>query len=150
MLPTPATYIVNSPGSAKAFKIGAGIAVIGLGYFFIARPLIQKWQAQGELNTAQGSTVKPAKGKVMYDISGRKINGANLDTIVVDLYNALHPGWYKPTDQERVVRVFLTIPFGYVQKIEQMYLSKYNENLKNTIADKISDMNFIKIKNWFK
>jgi hypothetical protein len=40
-------------------------------------------------------------------------------------------------------------PFGYVKKLEQMYLDKYGENLKQRMADKMSDVEFIKVKFYF-
>jgi hypothetical protein len=140
----------NKSGVNPYIVIGS-IALTGGIYYFGVRPWLQKKQAQNLLTRDQGSTIQPAKGKVLYNIAGKPIgSGVNLATIAADIYGGLHPGWYQPTSQERVIRAFFNTPFGYVQKLEQIYLDKYGEQLRDTMADKLSDVNFIRVKNWLK
>lgn len=152
-MPTPT--IIQTPAPAQKTSPLVPIVIVGglsyLGYRFVLKPLIKKGQDKAELNALQTSTVKTAPGKPLYNVSGKPIQSANLGTIAVDLFNALHPGWYKPTDQSRVVRVFLNdVPYGMVNQLEQIYLTTYGENLRKELADKLSDENFIKIKYYFK
>lgn len=125
--------------------LGGGLA-IGAAYYFIARPLIEKFKNQSDLNKDQANTITPKKGKPLFDLKGKPINGANLSTIAIDLENALS----FPVDQDRVIRVFLSTPWGYVGKLEQTYLDKYGVNLRQKLVDKLSDTNWIKIKFYFK
>jgi hypothetical protein len=140
------------------FKLGAagGIAIVGggtLGYFFLLRPWLQKQAMKAELNKDQASTVTGPKLKT---IGGQPVSGINLATTVVSLNKALHPGWWDPTHQKEAVRVFKTIPFGnraepgkYVKQVEKMYLEKYDENLQQVMADKLGDVEWMKVKFWF-
>lgn len=154
--------IVNSGSSGG--KLLAGLAVVGVGvfaYYKVAKPLIDKLKANSDLNKQQGATIttgiytdpktgKKVESKKLYDISGRPITSANLYTIASDIYAGLHPGWYKPTNQERVIRAFMNTPYGRVGELEKAYLDKYSENLRDTMVDKLSDANWIKVKNYFK
>jgi len=140
-----APIIVQTPKGTNGGTIVAGAAVGLAAYWFIARPLIEKWQANNTLKKEQDSTITAGKKK-LFDLNGKPIKAANIGSIASELNQALHPGWYKPTEQDRVVRVFKTTPFGYVGKLEAYYLDKYGENLKATMLDKLSDENFIKVK----
>lgn len=126
------------------------IAGGGLAYYFIAKPLIDKMKSKSQLSKEQNSTIKAKSGGKLYDLTGKPIQSANLGTIAAELNQALHPGWYKPTEQDRVIRVFNTTPFGYVKQLEDFYLNRYNEPLKQTMLDKMSDENFIKVKYQFR
>lgn len=132
-----------SPGT-----IIAGAAVL-VGGIFVLKPLITSAQNKSELNKDQASTIKPKPGKVLKNLNGKPVSSVNLSTIAVDLYNALHPGWYKPTDQARAVIAFKSTPYGYVKQLENIYLDKYGENLKKVMGDKLSFENFTKVKYWF-
>jgi hypothetical protein len=135
------------------------IVIVGVGILgFLAYKKISSYletvKAKEDLIKDQSTDIKPGQDKnnpkkLILDLNGKPIKSANLATIAIDLYNALHPGWYKPTEQERAVRAFKNTPFGYVKQLEQIYLNKYGENLKETLADKLSDTNFIKIKPFF-
>ena len=135
------------------------ILIVGLGVLgFLAyrkfSGLIETAQQKADLVKDQATDVKKGEdkknpNKLLLDLNGKPIKSANLSTIAVDVYNGLHPGWYKPTDQDRVVRAFRNTPFGYVKQLEKIYLDKYGENLKETMADKLSDTNFLKLKPFF-
>lgn len=144
-----APIIVTAPTKSNPVLTVAGVGIgLAATYFFVAKPLIDKWQASNALKTDQDSTITAGAGKnkKLFDLNGKPVKSANLGAIASELQQALHPGWYKPTEQDRVVRVFKTTPFGYVKQLENFYLNKYGENLKDTMLDKLSDENFIKVK----
>jgi hypothetical protein len=145
LLPSPIAIKTDS-GTTKLLLGAAGV---GLGYWFVLKPWLEQQQRQSGLNIDQGNTIKPKAGKSLYNLNGKPIKDANLSTIVYDIYQGLHPGWYAPTDDARVVRAFKNTPFGYVKQVEQLYLDKYGENLRQTMADKLSDKNWINVKYWF-
>lgn len=124
--------------------IGGAVIVVGAIYAIKqVKDYLNKQEAKAQLVTDQNSTVLPPAGKkVFFDISGRPIKSANLATIASDLNNALS----FPVDQERAIRVFQTTPFGSVPALENFYLSKYSDNLKDKFISKLSDANWIKIK----
>lgn len=118
--------------------LGSGTAL----YFFVAKPLIDKVKAKADLKNDEASTVKAAKGKVLKDLTGKPVTSVNLATLVFDLHDALS----FPVDQGRVIRVFQSTPWGYVPKLEAMYLDKFGDNLQQMLVKKLSDTNWIKIK----
>jgi hypothetical protein len=131
-----------------------GIGIVGFLAYKKLSSYLETVKQKEDLIKDQSTDIKPGQDKknpkkLILDLNGKPIKSANLATIAIDLYNALHPGWYKPTEQERAVRAFKNTPFGYVKQLEQIYLNKYGENLKETLADKLSDTNFIKIKPFF-
>ena len=128
----------------KAAKAIGGTVIVGF-VLYKGYGVIKKYQAKGELTKDQASTVTAKPGKTLFTIAGKPIRSMNLSTIVVDLHDALS----FPADQARAVRVFMTIPFGYVKKVEAMYLDKYGDNLKQKLVDKLSDANWIKVKFYF-
>lgn len=128
-------------------KLIGAVAGAAVGGYVIYKGVswLSKQQALNALKSAQASTIKPLPGKVLYTIAGKPVRSMNLDTIVTDLNDALK----FPADEARAIRVFMTIPFGYVKKVETMYLDKYGDNLKETMAKKFSDSEFIKVKYYF-
>lgn len=133
-----------------------GLVVLGVGGYFIAKPYFDKKRDEANLKYEQkqdqsfkGVVIAGKKLDGWYNLSGKKIDSANLATIASDLNGALHPGWYIPTDQERAVRVFLQTPYGMVKKLEEVYLNMEFGNLKKDLSEKLSDVNWIKIKNYF-
>jgi len=148
-MPNQPVIVQNRRGIGSAGVIVI-TAVGGLAYWFGIKPWLEKKKAESDLTKAQGSTLKTTDKKKLYDLNGKPIVSANLDTIATDIYGGLHPGWYKPTDQERVVRAFKNTPFGSVPDLEKIYLDKYKENLKDTMQDKLSDVKWISVKNYFK
>ena len=147
-LPTPAK------ANLTPLYVGAGIVAAYFGYKAV-KGFLEKQADKADLTKDQGTDVKADKagkdkaGKKLLDLNGKPVTSVNLALIATDIYNALHPGWYKPTDQARAVRAFKNTPFGYVKELEKIYLDKYSENLKETLADKLNDENFIKIKFFF-
>jgi len=141
--------IVQKSGPDPIILIGGAAAAIFL-YLKVLKPYLDKIQAKADLSKDQATDIKAGstKGKLI-DLNGRAITNVNLSTIATDVYNGLHPGFFVPTKQDRVVRAFKNTPFGYVKQLEQIYLNKYGENLKETMADKLSDVNFIKVKTFF-
>jgi len=153
--------IVRSGGGGGLLPIILVGGAAAAGYFFYLKPYLDKVAATNQLKADQATTVntstvidkatgKPKTVAKMYDLRGKPITSANLATIASDIYAGLHPGWYKPTDQERVVRAFLNTPWGRVQEMEGVYLKNHGENLRATMVEKLSDENWIKVKNWFK
>ena len=146
-----ATYIEKSTPS-PILLIGGGLLA------FFAYTKISKYleniEKKEDLVKDQATDIKPGSDpknpkRKYLDLNGKPITSVNMATIAADVYNALHPGFFVPTEQDRVVRAFKNTPFGFVKQLEQIYLSKYNENLKEVMSDKLSDVNFIKVKNFF-
>lgn len=147
----PAINIPNpASGLGTAVKVVAVVAGGTLIYFKGVKPWLEKRKAEGELKLQQESTLKATDKKKLFDLNGKPILSANLSTIATDIYNGLHPGWYVPTDQARVIRAFKNTPYGYVNKLEEIYLKQYGENLRTTMADKLSDVNWIQVKFLFR
>lgn len=148
MLPAAAAIPqIKVDTSSSGFKWFVGAAIGTAGYFFIVRPLVKQIKAQNALRRDQDSTVTPAKGKVLKDLLGRPTTGANLALIAADIHDALDR--FIP-DQDRAVRAFFNTPWGYVPKLEKMYLDKYSKDLKQHMVDKLKDTNFIKVKFYFR
>lgn len=132
-----------------------GIGVAGAGVYFLKDYLDeQKKKSVLDFEQKQNYSFNPVNvaGKKLsnwYNLKGEKITSANLASIASDLNGALHPGYLIPTEQDRAVRVFLQTPYGMVKKLETVYLGIYSENLKQILSEKLSDVNFIKIKNYF-
>ena len=147
-LPTP------SKVNLTPLYVGGGIVIAYFGYKAI-KSFLDKQNAKIDLTKDQSTDIKAdvkgkdKSGKKLLDLNGKPITSVNLALIATDIYNGLHPGWYKPTEQDRVVRAFKNTPFGYVKDLEKIYLEKYGENLKETLAEKLSETNFIKIKYFF-
>lgn len=124
--------------------LGLGITalVLGGGYWFGLKPLLDKMAAENQLKKDQASTIKAAKGKPLFDLTGKPVKSANLATIATDLFDSLR----FPTDDPRVVRVFNTTPFGYVPQLEKVYLDKYKRDLKTDLVQNLNDKSWISIK----
>lgn len=146
------------PAQKSAVSPIITIAIVGgLGYFAYSKlkDYFDKEQAKKDLTTDQGSnvTVNPKSTDPRYrkllDLNGKPIKTVNLATIATDLNKGLHTEWYKPADQQRIVRAFKNTPFGFVKDLEKLYLNKYAENLKELMMDKLNDENFIKVKHFF-
>lgn len=121
--------------------VASGVAV-WKGYGLVKDYLDQQ-KATAQLKTDQGSTITPPAGKkIFYDLNGKPIQKANLATIAADIEDALS----YPTDQPRAIRAFKSTPFGSVGKLEDFYLSKYNEPLRERMVSRLSDVNWIKVK----
>jgi hypothetical protein len=133
-------------GINPLIPIGIGTGVVALAYWKIVRPWWEEHKSKDQLKKNQASTIKPAPGKVLKDLNGKPITSANLSTIAADLKEALS----FPADGPRAVRVFKSTPWGYVQKLEDLYLENYHENLKDLLAKKLSDSEWISIKFNFK
>lgn len=154
---TPAPVIIQPKSNLTPVYIIGGAVIAFLGYKEVKK-FLENQETAANIKSGQASTVKPGtkdkSGQIVskYDISGKPVStsGVNIDTIATDLYNALHPGWYKPTDQERVLRVFNTTPLNQVKTLENIYFNKYKESLKEVLGDKLNDVNFIKIKYYFR
>jgi hypothetical protein len=122
--------------------LGAGAFAVYKGYGLVKGYLDQQ-KMTAQLKTDQGSTVVPPAGKkVFYDLNGKPIQKANLATIAADIEDALS----YPTDQARAVRAFKSTPFGSVGKLEDFYLDKYKEPLRERMVSRLSDANWIKVK----
>lgn len=143
-IPTP--IIVNSGGGAGgAVKTFLGIAGLAAGVYGVYK--LKGWfdqqQAKSQLTKDQNTTIKPPAGKkVFYDLNGKPIQSANLATIATDLENALS----YPVDNARALRVFKSTPFGSVKALEDVYLDKYKENLKDRMVSRLNDATWIKAK----
>lgn len=154
---TPAPIVVQSKNNFTPLYIIGGAALAYFGYKAVKK-FLEDQQTAANIKAGQASTVKPGtkdkSGQIIsiYDISGKPVSksGVNIDTIATDLYNALNPGWYKPTDQSRVLRVFNSTPLNQVKTLENIYFNKYKESLKEVLGDKLSDENFIKVKFYFR
>lgn len=141
----------KQPLNPIVILVGAGIAYFG---YTELKKLYDEYKAKSDLVKDQATTIKVGTDpknpkKKLLDLNGKPIQSVNLALIATDINAALHPGWYKPTEQDRAVRAFKNTPFGYVKDLEKIYLDKYNENLKDTMADKLNDVNFIKVKHFF-
>jgi len=153
----PAPIVVQSKNNLTPLYIIGGAALAFFGYKAVKK-FIETQQTASNIKSGQAATVKPGtkdkSGQIVskFDISGKPISpgGVNIDTIATDLYNALNPGWYKPTDQSRVIRVFNSTPLNQVKTLENIYFNKYKESLKEILGDKLSDENFIKVKFYFR
>lgn len=147
----------NKSGGGGIGTVGIvlGLAGAGVGIYFLKDYFDEaKKKSVLDFEQKQNYNFSPVNvaGKKLsnwYNLKGEKITSANLASIASDLNGALHPGWYAPTEQDRAVRVFLQTPYGMVKKLESVYLGIYSENLKQTLSEKLSDTNFIKIKNYF-
>lgn len=141
MATTAQPIIVKSGNNGLLFGgliLGGGI----FGYITIIKPMIDEYKSKNSLKRDQASTIKAPPGKVLKDLNGKPTTSANLSTIAADLYEALS----FPADGARAVRVFKSTPWGYVEKLEEMYLDKYKENLKDRLVKKLSDEQWISIK----
>ena len=146
----------SATGGVNPTVAVVGVLVLGVGGYFVLKPYLDKKRDEANLKFEQqqdkslkGVVIKGKKLDGWYNLSGKKIDSANLATVASDLNGALHPGWYLPTDQDRAVRVFLQTPYGMVKKLEGVYLGMEFGNLKKDLSDKLSDTNWIKIKNYF-
>lgn len=150
--------INNLPAPAPAVKgmnLTPVYVILGAGALYLAYNEYKKWKEQRDKESAltkdQASTINTEKKKPLYNLNGKPISSANLGTIAADLYSALNTSWYSPTDTERAVRTFKNnTPYGYVQQLEKLYLEKYGQNLKERMAEKLSDVEFINVKYYFK
>lgn len=149
------TYSGGGGGGIGTIGIVLGLAGAGVGIYFLKDYLDeQKKKTVLDFQQKQNYSLSPVNvaGKKLsnwYNLKGEKITSANLASLAADLNGALHPGWYAPTEQARAVRVFLQTPYGMVKKLETVYLTMYSEDLKKTLTEKLSDVNYIKIKNYF-
>lgn len=143
----PAPMIIKSGGNTLT-----NLLILGGGAFLTYKvykgfkDYVDKQQAAAQLNKDIASTIKPAKGKKLFDLNGKPIQGANLATIAADIENALS----YPRDQPRAIRSFKNTPFGYVPELEKFYLQKYGEPLRERMINRLSDENWIKVKFNFK
>lgn len=143
----PVTRAMMIKGGNDPVKIVMEIGGLALGAFLVYEgfQLVKKYNDKADLKRDQDSTIKPGKNGKLFDLNGKPITGVNLATIATDLDNALS----FPADQARAVRVFKSTPFGYVKKLEDLFLAKNFGNLRQRMADKLSDANWIKVKFYF-
>lgn len=145
---TTPPIVIN--GGASPLKTVLAISTIGLLGFgaWELKKYLDKVADANNLKKDQDSTITSKKGKPLFDLNGKPVSSANLGMIAADLNNTLSS--FLPVDNDRVVRVFQSTPYGYVSKLEQFYLDRYGKQLRQQMVDRMSDAAWIKIKFNFK
>ena len=134
---------MNEGGNNVLTTVGivAGLVIAYKGYSTI-KDWRKEAEAKDQLKKDQASIIKVAPGKKLFDLMGKPIKSANIANIASDIES----GTSYPTDQQRVLRAFKSTPFGHVKELEDFYLDKYKEPLRERLVSRLSDANWISIK----